>query len=112
VAVRTGAPILPVAITGTEALPLDSKAAPTPHKRGRGHVTVTVGKPFQLTPGPNGKYDMARASDEIMEHIAALLPPSYRGIYADQVAAENGAIASARRVGEGNGDGNDATQRA
>jgi len=116
VAVRTGAPILPVAITGTEDLPLDSKAAPTSRKGGRGRVTVTVGKPFQLTPGPNGKYDMARASDEIMAHIAALLPPRYRGIYADQVAAEHAPVAStgasARHGGEGNDDGNDAAQRA
>ena len=113
VAVRTGAPILPVAITGTEALPLDAKAASASRKRGRrGHVTVTVGKPFQLTPGPNGKYDMVRASDEIMAHIAALLPPSYRGIYADRVAAEQAAATPAGHVGEDSGDGNDAAQRA
>jgi len=85
VAVRTGALILPVGVSGTQSLPLDAKAAKTPHHRGRSHVTVTVGEPFHLTPGPNGKYDMTAATDEIMRHVAALLPPEYRGIYADAV---------------------------
>ena len=85
VAVRTGALILPVGVSGTQSLPLDAKAAKTPHHRGRSHVTVTVGEPFHLTPGPNGKYDMTAATDEIMRHVAALLPPEYRGIYAGAV---------------------------
>jgi hypothetical protein len=29
---------------------------------------------------------MEAAADEMMRHIAALLPPEYRGIYADLVA--------------------------
>jgi len=87
VAVRTGALILPVGVSGTQSLPLDAKAAKTPHHRGRSHVTVTVGEPFHLTPGPNGKYDMTAATDEIMRHVAALLPPEYRGIYADAVSS-------------------------
>lgn len=91
VAVRTGAPILPVAITGTQTLPLDEKAAKAGRKRrGRAHVTVTFGTPFHLSPGPDGKRpDMQRATDEMMRQVAALLPPEYRGIYAD--AGEDGA---------------------
>jgi 1-acyl-sn-glycerol-3-phosphate acyltransferase len=85
VAVRTGAPVLPVAITGTQALPFDKKSeAAGRRKRGRADVTVTIGEPFHLTPGPNGKRpSMEAASDEIMRHVAALLPPEYRGIYAE-----------------------------
>jgi 1-acyl-sn-glycerol-3-phosphate acyltransferase len=85
VALRTGAPILPVAVTGTQTLPLDEKAAKAGRKRrGRARVTVTFGPPFHLTPGPNGKRpDMQSATDEMMRQVAALLPPDYRGIYAD-----------------------------
>lgn len=85
VALRTGAPILPVAVTGTQTLPLDEKAAKAGRKRrGRVPVTVTFGTPFHLAPGPNGKRpDMQTATDEMMRRVAALLPPEYRGIYAD-----------------------------
>jgi len=85
VALRTGAPILPVAVTGTETLPFDEKAAASGHRRrGRARVTMTIGTPFHLTPGADGKRPtMAVATDEMMRHIAALLPPDYRGIYAD-----------------------------
>ncbi|MGI8854605.1 MAG: lysophospholipid acyltransferase family protein [Thermomicrobiales bacterium] len=85
VALRTGAPILPVAVTGTQTLPFDEKAAKAGRKRrGRVPVTVTFGRPFHLTPGPDGKRpDMQTATDEMMRHVAALLPPEYRGIYAD-----------------------------
>ena len=77
VAIRTGAPILPVAITGTQTLPLDAKSAQSGRKRrGRGHVTVTIGKPFHLTTEPGRKLDAATATDEIMRHIAAMLPPT------------------------------------
>jgi len=51
---------------------------------------VTFGALFFLSPGPEGKRpDMQRATDEMMRHVAALLPPEYRGIYAD--AGEGGA---------------------
>ncbi len=104
VAVRTGAPILPVAVTGTQSLPLDAKAAKLPHHRGRSHVTVTVGEPFHLTPGPNGKYDVTAATDEIMRHVAALLPPEYRGIYADTALPDTMSQASATSTPMREGD--------
>jgi len=74
---RSGAPILPVGITGTEKI------------RGiawllrRPRITVNIGCPFHL-PQTNGKLtreELAEFTRSIMEHIAELLPPEYRGDY-------------------------------
>lgn len=81
IALRTGAPILPVAVTGTETIlwpwlfikPLSIK-----------HVKVTIGEPFRLPPVE--RIDGAAAAEAtgvIMRRIAALLPPQHRGVYAD-----------------------------
>jgi 1-acyl-sn-glycerol-3-phosphate acyltransferase len=74
IALRTGAPIVPVAISGTEHV----------FKRFRPRVTVSYGKPFHLeASGPRRtRDDLARSTDLIMYHIAELLPPQYRGEYA------------------------------
>ncbi len=78
IARHSGAPILPVAITGTEKI------------RGviwlwrRPRLTVNVGPPFHLPP-VNGKLTrtgIAELTTYIMEHIAELLPVEYRGDYA------------------------------
>lgn len=81
IALRTGAPILPVAVTGTETIawpwlfikPLSIK-----------HVKVTIGEPFRLPPVERIDSDAAAAATGvIMRRIAALLPPQLRGVYAD-----------------------------
>lgn len=92
VAMRLDPPILPVAITGTQTLPLDRKSAKAGKRRwGRAHVTMIIGPLFHLTPGPGGKRpSLADATDEIMRHVAALLPPDYRGIYGDDDDATEG----------------------
>jgi 1-acyl-sn-glycerol-3-phosphate acyltransferase len=43
------------------------------------------GKPFRLPPfsRENREEDLRRQTDEVMCRIAALLPPEYRGVYAD-----------------------------
>lgn len=78
-ALRSGAPILPVALTGPE------KAYAEWMRLRRPRLTVTIGKPFTLPPyqskGAARREQLARATDEIMHHIAALLPPEYRGVY-------------------------------
>ena len=74
IARRSGAPVLPVGIAGTE---LVFKARP------RWPVTVRVGEPFQA----RGGCPLAEATRDIMEHIAALLPARYQGAYARQGAA-------------------------
>jgi len=81
IALRTGAPILPVAVTGTEGVrwpwiflkPYSIK-----------HVRVIIGEPFRVPPVERiNNESAAEATDLIMRHIAALLPPEYRGVYAN-----------------------------
>lgn len=78
IALRSGAPILPVGITGTEKL----ERAPWLLRRPR--VIVNIGHPFHLPP-INGKLTRT-ALDEltncIMQRVAELLPVEYRGTYA------------------------------
>ena len=79
-ALATGAPLLPVGITGTAHLgPFYRVLYPT------GRIAVTIGKPFKLqaTDGSIDKESVARFTEQIMRSIADLLPQSYRGIYAD-----------------------------
>ena len=77
IASRIGAPILPVGITGTENI-----GGLTWWLR-RPRITVNIGHVFQL-PSSNSKLtriERARLTNSIMEHIAELLPPEYRGVY-------------------------------
>jgi 1-acyl-sn-glycerol-3-phosphate acyltransferase len=76
-AIRSGAPLLPVAITGTERL--FPRGARLPR---RSKVTVRVGKPFELSRQSAGRIDrqeLASGTERIMREIAALLPPAQRG---------------------------------
>jgi 1-acyl-sn-glycerol-3-phosphate acyltransferase len=69
---RSGAPLLPVGITGTQRIfPGRSRM---PH---RTNVTVRIGAPFRLPHQPAGRLDRAALSDgtaRIMREIAAQLP--------------------------------------
>ena len=78
IALRTGVPVLPVAITGSEKV----KGATWWLRRPR--LTVNIGQPFQL-PAIDGKItrkELEKMTDIIMGHIAELLPAEYRGSYA------------------------------
>jgi 1-acyl-sn-glycerol-3-phosphate acyltransferase len=85
-AARLGVPILPCAITGTEKLN---------HLRRcllhRTRVVITIGRPFlpPVTGERLTKEQRNRLIRDIMGHIAALLPPSYRGVYAGDVNAQD-----------------------
>lgn len=74
-------PIVPVAITGTE----DKNLFGNLKRLQRSKVTLTAGPAFSLPPLPRENRDevLKRYTDEIMCHIAALLPEKYRGVYAD-----------------------------
>lgn len=77
IAMRANVPVLPVAISGTEAL-----ERPCGFFR-RPRVTVNIGRPFQLpqASGRASRQELGLQTDRIMSSIAELLPPSYRGDY-------------------------------
>ena len=79
IALRSGAPILPVAITGTERIRGMAKIAFHFQR-----LRVVIGEPFTL-PVVEGRLErevLHSLTDQVMERIAALLPPEYRGAYA------------------------------
>ena len=80
IALRSGAPVLPVGITGTEKI----KGLASVLRRPK--VTVNIGRPFYLPPanGKLTKVELAGFTDSIMRHIAELLPLEYRGSYAGE----------------------------
>ncbi len=80
-AARSGFPVVPVAITGTEDEVVWGNVK---HFR-KSKVTLTAGKPFTLPPIPKENRDAVLQSytDEIMCQIAAILPERCRGVYAE-----------------------------
>ncbi len=78
-ALRTGVPILPAAITGTHLILREGRGFPT-----RGQVTFRVGEPLQVerAGGHIERSQLEHLTEVIMRRIAALLPPEYRGVYA------------------------------
>lgn len=80
-AARTGATILPLGITGTQNMVRDFK------RLRRMRVRVVFGEPFRLPKeGRLSSEELQEATTLIMQRIAALLPPEYRGVYAETVA--------------------------
>jgi len=79
IALRAGVPIVPVAIYGSESA-LKKFGAP---------VTISYGEPIILKPRGTKitREDIQEGCDEVMRHIAAMLPESYRGVYGEP--AEN-----------------------
>ena len=78
-ALKSGAPIVPVALTG-----LENKNVFEHLKRWkRASVSLTVGKPFFLEENPPGERQptIREGTRQIMESLASLLPESYRGYY-------------------------------
>ncbi len=76
---RSGAPILPLAFYGGEALGRNLR------RLRRTPFHILVGEPFRLDFG-EGRLTQERRqelTDEIMRRLAALLPPEYRGEYAE-----------------------------
>jgi 1-acyl-sn-glycerol-3-phosphate acyltransferase len=80
-ALRTGAPIVPVGIAGSDRVWPRRRLLPRPG----GRVTVRVGSPFRLADAlppdlPRGEAKAA-ATTVIMRRIADLLPDRQRGVY-------------------------------
>lgn len=78
-AMRSGAPIVPLGITGTEGM-LSWRAVFGPRPR----ATVRIGQPFSLSHRPEGpidRIDLVDGTNRMMREVAALLPPARRGVY-------------------------------
>jgi 1-acyl-sn-glycerol-3-phosphate acyltransferase len=87
IALRTGAPVQPAAITGSERLPGNGSKSRPKHVRApepdHAGVRVRFGPLFILPREIDGrKLTSRQATDLMMAEIARLLPPDYRGVYA------------------------------
>ena len=83
IALRTGAPILPIAFWGTEKITLPRAFFQ------RTPAWLAFGDPFYLPQAERLTTPVVEEGTElIMTKIAELLPPQYRGVYSDTVAAK------------------------
>jgi 1-acyl-sn-glycerol-3-phosphate acyltransferase len=78
-ALHSGAPLQPVVHYGSEGYASSLK------RLRRSPLRFVVGRPFRLDAGPRRVTSQARQemTDEVMYQMAALLPPQYRGVYAN-----------------------------
>lgn len=86
IALRGNAPIVPVAVTGSERLPFNGSKGGGWVARDPGHrgVRIVFGEPFRLPTHIDGKRTTADQAVQLaMRRVAAMLPEEYRGIYAD-----------------------------
>jgi pantoate ligase / CMP/dCMP kinase len=94
-ALRTGAPIVPIGIADADRVWPKGRFLPRPG----GRITVTIGRPFILreelervaSDGGGGRVPKEVATALMMRKVAELLPPRHRGVYADAVDAPPGA---------------------
>jgi len=78
-AYRTGVPVVPIVVWGQE------KVFPSLRRLRRACIRVTFGPTFK-PPLVEGKASAAQVHafvEEMMYHLAAMLPPEYRGVYSD-----------------------------
>ncbi len=82
-AYRSGAPIIPVAIEGTEGFPTLS-----PRRRMQPGAVVRFGRPLRLKrlAGRPSREQLRAIADEAMSRLAAMLPEHRRGAYRDSVS--------------------------
>jgi len=81
-ALQGNAPILPVTFTNTE----NETLFPNMKRLLRTHITIKVGKLFNLENLEDRRQGIHRGTEKIMETLANQLPVEYRGVY--QVQAE------------------------
>lgn len=81
IALRTGATILPVGISGTRTF------LQWPRVLGRPRVIVRIGRPFRASPTSTSREEQDQLTEVIMREIAALLPSDQRGAYGDTTTA-------------------------
>ena len=76
-ATRTGTPVLPVGISGTDDLIAREQVLPNIGSR----ISLRVGRPFTLSvpAGADRRAALQAADEELMRRIAALVEPRHRG---------------------------------
>jgi 1-acyl-sn-glycerol-3-phosphate acyltransferase len=78
-ALTSGVPVVPAAVTGTERALTDLRRGRRPR------LTLAIGPPLRFAPetlaGPGKHARLREVTDEIMYRVAELLPPEYRGVY-------------------------------
>jgi 1-acyl-sn-glycerol-3-phosphate acyltransferase len=79
VATRTHSPIVPIAISGAD------RFAYCIRRLRRTPITLHIGEPFVLQAAgeKTRREELRQMTREAMQRLAALLPPSYRGLYSD-----------------------------
>ena len=96
-ALRSGARIVPIGVSGTRRVWPRGQKLPHPN---RGRVVLRVGEPFTISaPGSGAERRTAQfaATTQIMGRIAALLPPAQRGVYAAAAEALNRGVQEAEK---------------
>lgn len=84
-ATRANVPLVPLAVWGSEQI------LPAWMRLRRAEVIVRFGEPFYLPEGRARTAELDAHTEIIMTHIALLLPPEYRGVYAERAEqAANG----------------------
>ncbi|WKZ46211.1 MAG: lysophospholipid acyltransferase family protein [Anaerolineales bacterium] len=78
---KSGFPVVPVAVTGTE----DRLIVENLKRLRRSRIVVHVGQPYkiEIPKGVGREQALREATDDLMCRIAAMLPEKYRGFYAD-----------------------------
>jgi 1-acyl-sn-glycerol-3-phosphate acyltransferase len=83
---KAGVPVLPVGLVGTTA-----DFASRGLRAQRPVIEMRIGRPIALPPVSENpverREDRQRVADLVMSHIAGLLPPEYRGVYAETAIA-------------------------
>ena len=78
IAMRSGAPLVPAAVSGTHRIFPGRSRWPRPTRAG-----IRIGEPFTLPHRPTGRLDradLAEGTERIMSAIEALLPPEQRRV--------------------------------
>ncbi len=94
VVARSSAPVVPCITIGTEALPLSGSRHARTRTRRWPKVRTQFGEPFTLAtqkPG-GGRYSLDELTDAMMIELARMLPPEYRGVYADRAGQPHPAV--------------------
>jgi 1-acyl-sn-glycerol-3-phosphate acyltransferase len=92
IALRSDAAVVPAAIIGTPAFIGNLK------RLRRAPVRIRLGRPFRFR---GDRHALDEMTDEAMYQLAGLLPPAYRGVYADLTRATEDHIEFVDHHGEG-----------